>query len=369
MSRAAAPAEALAALIRARIVRDGPLSVADYMALTLSHPRHGYYRTRDPLGAAGDFVTAPEISQVFGELIGLWCAVAWQRAGAPSPVLLVELGPGRGTLMADALRAARLVPAFRQSVRVHLVETSAPLRARQRKTLGAEGITWHDRFDTVPDGPLLLVANEFFDALPVHQYVKKGGVWRERLIDLDGERFRFTVAEAPAEADLFPAAVRDAPEGAIFERSPAAFALVKAIAGRIAETGIAALIVDYGPARTATGESLQAVRGHAYADVLAAPGSADLTTHVDFQSLAAAAHARGAAVFGPLSQRTLLTRLGLAVRAERLAAGKGADVAAAIRAGCERLIDGRGMGTLFKALALAHPRLGSPPGFEAGEPC
>jgi NADH dehydrogenase [ubiquinone] 1 alpha subcomplex assembly factor 7 len=361
-------AEALPALIRARIARDGPIAVADYMALALAHPGHGYYRTRDPLGVAGDFITAPEISQAFGELIGLWCAAAWRQADAPTPVALVELGPGRGTLMADALRAVRVMPAFREALHVHLVETSAPLRDRQRRALGAEPVTWHDSLDSVPGGPMLLIANEFFDALPVHQYVMAAGAWHERLVTLDGEGFRFAVAGRPAESGMFPEAVRGAPEGAIFERCPAALRLAGAIAERLAGDGIAALIVDYGPARTAAGESLQAVRDHGYAEVLTAPGAADLTAHVDFQSLAAAARDRGAATFGPVTQRTLLTRLGIGVRARRLADGKDAAHAAAIHAACERLIDGDGMGTLFKAIALTHPRLGLPPGFEATDP-
>jgi len=355
----------LAATIRDRIRRFGPIPVAEYMALALAHPEHGYYRTRDPLGAAGDFVTAPEISQMFGELIGLWCAVEWQRAGSPAPVNLVELGPGRGTLMADALRAARTMPQFRDALRIHLVETSKPLRDRQRQTLAGFDATWHDTLDGVPPGPLLLVANEFFDALPVRQYVCSGGQWRERLVGLDGDRLRFVAADRPAaEAIGFPASTRAAPDGAVFERCPAALALAAAIGGRIARDGIAALIVDYGPARSAAGESLQAVRGHEFHDVLADPGEADLTAHVDFESLGRAAREAGAGVFGPVTQRTLLTRLGIEARADRLAAGAGAEKSEAIDAARRRLIGGDGMGTLFKALALVRPGLDAPAGFE-----
>ena len=355
---------ALAATIRDRIRRFGPISVADYMALALAHPEHGYYRTRDPLGAAGDFVTAPEISQMFGELIGLWCAVEWQRAGAPTPVHLVELGPGRGTLMADALRAARTMPEFRAALRIHLVETSPALRDRQRRALDGIDVEWHATFDDVPAGPLLLIANEFFDALPIRQYVRRGDRWRERLVGLDGDSLRFVAAERPAaEAVGFPQAVRGASEGAVFERCPAALALMAAIGGRIARDGVAALIVDYGPARSAAGESLQAVRAHAFHDVLAEPGEADLTAHVDFESLGRAAIEAGAVALGPVTQGTLLTRLGIAARAERLAASDPAK-ADAIDAARRRLIGDDGMGTLFKALALLPPGRGAPAGFE-----
>jgi NADH dehydrogenase [ubiquinone] 1 alpha subcomplex assembly factor 7 len=355
----------LAVKIRDRIRRFGPITVAEYMALALAHPEHGYYRTRDPLGAAGDFITAPEISQMFGELIGLWCAVEWQRAGAPAPVRLVELGPGRGTLMADALRAARTVPAFRDALRVHLVETSPALRQCQRRLLDGIEIAWHENFDGVPAGPLLLIANEFFDALPIRQYVRQGGRWHERLVGLDGDRLRFLAAGDPAPEGIgFPNAVRDAPDGAIIERCPAALALAAAIGGRIAREGIAALIVDYGPERTAAGDSLQAVRGHCFHDVLADPGEADLTAHVDFESLAAVARDAGAAAFGPIAQGTLLQRLGIATRAERLAAARPAQ-AAAIAESCRRLIGADGMGTLFKALALLPPGRDAPAGFEA----
>ena len=355
----------LAATIRDRIRRFGPIPVAEYMALALAHPEHGYYRTRDPLGAAGDFVTAPEISQMFGELIGLWCAVEWQRAGSPAPVNLVELGPGRGTLMADALRAARTMAAFRDALRIHLVETSPALRDRQRQTLAGIDVAWHETVDGVPPGPLLLVANEFFDALPVRQYVRSGDEWRERLVGLDGDRLRFVAADRPAaEAIGFPASARAAPDGAVFERCPAALALAAALGSRIARDGIAALIVDYGPARAAAGETLQAVRGHAFHDALADPGEADLTAHVDFESLGRAAAEAGAAVFGPVTQATLLTRLGIDARAGRLATAAGPEKAQKIDAARRRLIGGDGMGTLFKALALVRPGLDAPAGFE-----
>jgi NADH dehydrogenase [ubiquinone] 1 alpha subcomplex assembly factor 7 len=354
---------ALGAKIVDRIRRFGPITVADYMALALAHPAHGYYRTRDPLGAAGDFVTAPEMSQMFGELIGLWCAVEWQRAGTPAPLHLVELGPGRGTLMADALRAARTMPEFRAALRIHLVETSPALRDRQRQLLNAVDAEWHEDVERVPPGPMLLVANEFFDALPIRQYVRRGARWHERLVGLDGERLHFVAAGQPAaEAAGFPQALGDAPDGAVFERCPAALALMSAIGRRIARDGVAALIVDYGPARSTAGESLQAVRGHAFHDVLADPGEADLTAHVDFESLGRAAADAGVAVFGPVTQGMLLTRLGIDARAGRLAESN-ARQAAAIEAARRRLIGDDAMGTLFKALALLPPGRDAPAGF------
>lgn len=351
----------LAALLRRRIAAEGPITVAAYMELALAHPEFGYYRGRDPLGRGGDFTTAPEISQIFGELVGLWCATVWQMMGAPAPVRLVELGPGRGTLMADLLRAARMVPAFRDAVDVHLVETSPALREKQRQALPDARPRWHDRLEEVPDGPLLVVANEFFDALPIHQYVRDGGAWRERMVDVAGEDgFRFV--PGPVVAPDLPPAMRAAPDGAIAEAGPAGRAVARHLGHRLATRGGAALIIDYGPAESACGDSLQAVRGHAFHPVLADPGEADVTAHVDFASLARAA--TPARAHGPVTQARFLRRLGAELRAEQLARANPAK-AAAIVGGCSRLIDPAEMGTLFKVLALAHPALPVPPGFEA----
>lgn len=348
-------------LLRQRIHEQGPLTVADYMALALAHPRHGYYRKRDPLGRRGDFITAPEISQVFGELIGLWCAAVWQEMGAPDPVRLVELGPGRGTLMADALRAARTLPPFAAALRVHLVETSRPLRRRQRQALKGAPVAWHDRFDQVPPGPMLLVANEFFDALPIRQFQQQNGEWRERLVGLDGEG-RLAFVPGPAVApEAVPAPLRDAGEGAIAETCPAGQAVAAEIGRRIDAEGGAAVIIDYGPARSAPGDSLQAVRRHAYHPVLSDPGEADLTAHVDFQSLAAAA--APAAADGPVLQGEWLRRLGIEARAAILAQGKDAATAAEVTSGCRRLIDPDQMGHLFKVLGLRPAGRSPLPGF------
>lgn len=357
------PVSALHQLVLDRIAASGPIGVDDYMALALAHPEHGYYRRQDPLGAAGDFTTAPEISQMFGELIGLWCVTVWHMMGAPADVRLVELGPGRGTLMADLLRATSGDKGFHPAV--HLVETSPALRARQRQTLAGRDVTWHDSVDEVPDGPVLLVANEFFDALPIRQLQKQDGRWHERRIAAgpDGG-LRFVPGPVSDDPQL-AAAVAAAPDGAIAETCPAGRAIAAHIGARLAGQGGAALIVDYGPALPAAGDSLQAVKAHAYHPVLADPGDADLTAHVDFLALAAAA--APAAAHGPVPQGEWLQRLGIGVRAAQLVRANPARMPD-LQAAYHRLIHPDEMGTLFKALALAHPALAVLPGFEpAGE--
>jgi len=359
---------ALVGHIRQVIAAEGPISVARYMAEALGHPEHGYYRRRDPLGAAGDFITAPEVSQLFGELVGLWCAVSWDSMGQSSPVNLVELGPGRGTLMADALRAVgQVAPDFRSALAVHLVETSRPLRDKQRSALAAASPTWHDRFENVPLGPALVVANEFFDALPIHQFLLTDAGWRERLVGVDPERgtlrFEVAVGETEALAQL-PAAMRAAPVGSLLELCPEAIALAREIGRRLAADGGAALVIDYGHPRSAPGETLQAVRGHAYADVLTNPGETDITAHVDFEALATAALAAGARVFGPCPQGSFLRALGIETRLALLIRDAAPEQAETLRRGCHRLIADTEMGNLFKVLAIAHPALPTPAGFE-----
>ncbi|MDD9990597.1 MAG: SAM-dependent methyltransferase [Rhodospirillales bacterium] len=353
---------ALAEEIRERIRRDGPISVAAYMELCLHHPRHGYYCRDRPIGAAGDFVTAPEISQMFGELIGLWCAAVWQNMGQPQRVRLVELGPGRGTLLADALRATRTVPAFRDAIDLHLVESSESLRAEQAALLVDDHPTWHEGFETVPPGPVLVIANEFLDALPIRQFERVGNTWQERVVTLAprSQALRFAATDSvPVEAGL-----GCAPPGAIVERAPAREAVASALAGRIAAEGGAALIVDYGHEQQGFGDTLQAVKRHNRHDVLDAPGTADLTAHVDFSALAAAARREGAQVFGPVPQGRFLKALGIDTRAARLRQDASADQATEIDAALRRLTGAHGMGELFKALAIAHPTLDAPPGFE-----
>ncbi len=343
----------LLAEIRSEILSEGPMSLARYMALCLGHPVHGYYRTRDPLGTRGDFITAPEISQMFGELIGLWLALTWAAMGAPADLRLVELGPGRGTLMADALRALRKVaPDF--PVDLHLVETSPVLRAAQEERLGQAAATWHAEIGMLPEGPALVVANEFFDALPVRQFQRTERGWCERLVGLSGEGLAFGLA---AEPD--PAIATAAPVGALLSVPGAALDLVRRLARRIAAGGGVLLAIDYGHVRPGFGDTLQAVAGHGFVDPLSRPGEADLTTHVDFAALARAAIAEGARVHGPVEQRDFLLGLGLRERADRLRRDATPAQAAAIGSAVERLTDPgrRGMGRLFKVMGVSDPGL------------
>lgn len=333
----------------------GPMPVARYMAECLAH----YYATRDPLGRGGDFVTAPEVSQVFGELIGLWAADLWLRAGSPAKLRLVELGPGRGTLMADLWRAVARVPGFHAAATVHLVETSPTLRRAQ--ALQVPHAQWHDRLEDVPDdAPLLLVANEFFDALPIRQFVRTEAGWRERMVAFaDGTFFE---AAGPVPLDpLMPPSLVAAPVGAVVELAAAAGAVAAEIGARLAAQGGAALIIDYGYAGPASGDTLQAVKTHGFADPFAEPGEADLTAHVDFTALRAAA--RPATTWGPVSQAELLVALGIDARTETLAARATPGQAALLRSGTARLIGDDAMGSLFKALALTGGDWPQPAGF------
>lgn len=363
---------ALAAILRQRIEKEGPIPVADYMAAALGHPEHGYYMRREPIGAAGDFVTAPEVSQMFGEIVGLWCVSVWEQMHQPDPFAFVELGPGRGTLMADVLHAVRIRPAFTAAARLRLVETSPALSEHQRRALSGRGGTWHETFAEAAsaggDMPLIVIANEFFDALPVHQLERTAEGWRERLVGLDGEsgRFRFEAgAEETPLADLVPLALRDAPVGSIFEVSPAGRELAGEIAGRIVRSGGAALVIDYGHGASAVGETLQAVRRHRYTGVLDDPGEADITAHVDFDALAQAAAQAGARVYGPVPQGALLRHLGIEARAAALLRAASPAQARDIPAALRRLIAPEEMGTLFKALAMTHPALPAPVGLAA----
>ena len=361
----------LAALLRRRIGEGGPLSVAQYMAEALGHHEHGYYASRDPFGASGDFTTAPEISQAFGELIGAWCIEVWRTMNAPDPVRVVELGPGRGTLLADAGRIwRRMAPELAAAARLHLVETSPALRVRQQAMLGELRprplAAWHTRLADIPAGPTILLANEFFDALPIHQYIRRNGAWRERLVGLAaaGDGFAFIEGPVIELADAGDELV--AAEGTIKELCPEAEALAAAIAARLAAHGGAALIIDYGPARSASGDTLQAVHDHRPAYPLAEPGRADISHHVDFQRLRHAAERAGAGTFGPIPQGLLLGRLGIGERTEALAnAASSPQRALAVQGAVRRLIHPGRMGMLFKALAIADPALPAPPGFVA----
>jgi NADH dehydrogenase [ubiquinone] 1 alpha subcomplex assembly factor 7 len=353
--------------LRRIIAAEGSVTVERYMALCLSHPRHGYYATRDPFGTAGDFTTAPEISQMFGELIGLWAVEVFGLMGAPEKVRLIELGPGRGTLMRDFLRAVRVDPAFVAAVEVHLVETSPMLREAQARTLQAAPapIVWHGRLAEVPDGPAIVVANEFFDALPVRQFVATERGWCERLVGLgSGGALAFGLTPEP-EPGLSPAGR----PGDVLEWPAAALDVTREIAGRVARHGGAALVVDYGYEGPVLGDTLQAVRRHAYADPLAEPGEADLTVHVDFAKLAGAAKAAAAAVHGPVNQRDFLRALGIETRAAVLKRQATPAQADGIESALARLTGAGpdGMGELFKAIAIADPTLPPLPGFAAAK--
>ncbi|MCW5746380.1 MAG: SAM-dependent methyltransferase [Alphaproteobacteria bacterium] len=365
----------LAELLRRRIARTGPITVADFMLEALSHPTLGYYRHARAVGAAGDFITAPEISQMFGELIGAWLAERWTTIGRPDPVRLVELGPGRGTLLADALRATRGLAGFHAAVRLHLVEIDETLRAQQEATLADTPmpIQWHLRFDDVPDdAPLLLVANEFFDALPVRQLVRVGSRWHERMVGLtrDGDAadqpgLAFALAPGPSPLSklLSDRAAEATPDGAIVEVSPASLSLMHAVARRLAQRRGAALIIDYGSDDTTHGDTLQAVYRHAKLGVFDRIGDSDLTAHVDFGGLARAAREAGAATDGPTGQGDFLRALGIAIRAQALRRRASVAQAAAIDAAMARLIDSDQMGTLFRVLAVRDQATPASPGF------
>ena len=329
------------------------MSVADYMAWANAH----YYATRDPLGAGGDFTTAPEISQMFGEMVGIWIADLWRRAGAP-PFRYVELGPGRGTLAADALRVMARFGA--EPAGIHLVETSPTLRAAQLARLPAA--QHHDDIDALPgDAALLIVANEFFDALPIHQYVRTTEGWREHMVERRGSAFAVVPGDIDA-SDSVPEMLRSKKHGTIVETAPAAAAIMQRCAFRLARQGGAMLAIDYGYSGPAAGDTLQAVKAHEFANPFADPGEVDLTAHVDFTALAVAARTAAVDIAGPVGQGDWLRALGIDARLAALAAAAPAraDELAGQR---DRLVEPDQMGELFKAMALTAPDWPHPAGF------
>lgn len=352
----------LARILMERIAREGPIAVRDYMDLCLHHPEHGYYRTRAAIGAAEDFITAPEISQVFGELIGLWAAVVWQQMGSPARVRLVELGPGRGTLMRDALRAARAVPAFRAAIEVILVEPNPALQTVQRATLADVGVAirWCDDLGVLAEGdaaPTIVIANEILDVIPITQLVRTDSGWVERGVgvnSIDHLVFGVLGATSPAEITV------DAKPGDIVERRDTRV-FTEPLQSLADTAPLAALFIDYGYFGPAVGDTLQAIRSQRYEDPLAAPGTADLTAHVDFAAFAADARAAGLSVDGPRTQAEFLGALGILERTSRLMAANPA-AASSLEAATARLIAPTGMGAHFKAIGLRSAGLSPLPG-------
>jgi SAM-dependent MidA family methyltransferase len=361
----------LKARIAALIAAQGPISVAQYMTLALHDPQSGYYATRDPFGPrkeskGGDFITAPEISQMFGEMLGLWLAQAWLEQGCPKRPVLMELGPGRGTLMADMLRALKAVPDFLADLDVVLVEASPHLRDVQAATLKDSGahVLWQHQFEAEAGRPLFLVANEFFDALPIRQYVKTPRGWCERMVTATADELAFALAPMPAPTALIPESRAGAPDGGVYETAPAAIALAEAIAAHVEAHGGAALLVDYGYAGPGFGETLQAVADHRFVKPLANPGDADLSAHVDFTALGEAGLRGGSGVHGPIGQGALLDALGIAARAQSLAA-RNPESREALGAALARLTSPEAMGTLFKAMAFLPGAAATAPGFDS----
>jgi NADH dehydrogenase [ubiquinone] 1 alpha subcomplex assembly factor 7 len=354
--------------LKKRIANNGPLSLAEYMSISLVEPEYGYYMSGDPLGKKGDFVTAPEVSQIFGELIGLWCAIVWHKMGSPNKIKIIELGPGRGTLMVDALRALKLAPTFLDAIEIHLVEVSPALRKRQERNLKSLGFDfyWHNKFEDVPKGAFILLANEFLDALPVQQFEKSNVGWVERKITFG------RTDELVWELDKFserisvpiPPNLMLSPVGSIFEYSEVALKLVTVVTESVLKYEGAALFIDYGYTKSAIGDTLQAVKNHKYHDPLSNPGYIDLTTHVNFEMLARSAREAGGQVYGPVNQRDFLRPLGIEHRAKQLLKTASTRQKGDILESLKRLISLDQMGGLFKALAIGHIKHPVPEGFE-----
>lgn len=356
--------DGLLEVLRREICASGPVPVARYMDMCLTDPQHGYYCRRDAIGATGDFITAPEISQIFGELLGIWVAATWQQLGEPEHLHLIELGPGRGTMMRDVLRAMRVLPGLRERVKPGLVEISPHLRATQRATLAGDdqGLTWADSLQDILDDPTdavptIILANEFFDALPVTQFVRVGGQWHERAVGLDAENgLAWTHLSPVAELPDLPEAIDSrANDGDIFEtRRPALIAsaptLLEPLAAVASRVPTVLLAIDYGHEGPAIGDTLQAMRAQTYADVLQAPGEQDITSHVDFAELAGILEAIDLETDGPITQSEFLSGLGFASRLERLLIGKDASQANAIETAAHRLVAEPGMGNHFRVL-------------------
>jgi NADH dehydrogenase [ubiquinone] 1 alpha subcomplex assembly factor 7 len=351
----------LTQIIRDRIKEKGPVSVREFMTLALSHPEYGYYSRQKAFGKTGDFVTAPEISQMFGELIGLWCIDIWYKLGAPERFNLVELGPGNGTLMIDALRSSSLVPNFVKAAKIHFVENSSRLVRKQKAALSHTPTFWHTEFPDLEDFPTIVIANEFFDALPIRQFEMKSGKWHERLIDWNEDQFTFTTDAAP-EANLQPHP--DIEEGTIFETSPLSDNVLDKICKTLRKTGGAALVIDYGASTSNYGDSFQAVRHHKPQNPLTDPGLADLTSHVKFHHLMDIAKQNSMDVNGPTPQGRFLELLGIEARAALLSRSATEEQQKTIASELRRLTSAAEMGTLFKVIAFSHKLATPPEGFD-----
>ncbi|MEE9313208.1 MAG: class I SAM-dependent methyltransferase [Rhizobiaceae bacterium] len=340
--------------IRTQIENEGPLSIADFMALCLTHPKYGYYTTSNPIGKAGDFITAPEISQMFGELIGIWCLEVWRKLGSPAVFNLVEFGPGHGTLMADLLRAANTVPEFIKAANVHLIEISPKLIKKQKQTLNEhqQSIKWIDSISALPCAPTIIVANEFLDALPFRQWVKHEGQWYERAVGFKNGKLTYTLRPSKPDEQELPPEHLLKPDGSIFETSPAREALISDTAHILkAQTG-AALFIDYGHLKSGFGDTFQAVSDHSFSAPLENIGKSDLTNHVDFAPLVKLANRAGCAVPPSITQSQFLLSLGLLERAGALGAEKDYQAQEKLRLAVERLAAPEHMGELFKVMAF-----------------
>jgi SAM-dependent MidA family methyltransferase len=342
-----------------QIARSGPIPLPDYWAQCLFDPEHGYYTTGYPIGAEGDFITAPEVSQMFGEVIAAWW-LATVRQNGLRDIALVEIGPGRGTLMFDMLRTlGKLAPELKETMSVHMVEVSPRLTGLQREKLAGSGfrINWHQSLETLPIMPLGIIANELFDAIPIRSFVKHDGNWYEQAIGADtAENFAFHSMPASLNLSDLPVGHDAKADGSIFEYAPAREAMIQQIACQISQSGGFGLFVDYGHAQSSFGDTLQAIKKHAFANPLEDPGDADLTSHVDFEALANAARREGANVSAVLEQGNFLKRLGIVERTEQLSNAKPPS-RNAIETACERLTGEDQMGSLFKVMGIAAPKM------------
>lgn len=351
--------------LRMIIQTDGPIPLDRFMQQALTDPECGYYTRLDDIGAKGDFITAPEISQMFGELIGLWLADMWMRMGSPEGAVVAELGPGKGTLMADALRAVqRAAPELLVKCQLWLVEASPRLREVQGQRLQAYAPNWAETVEDLPESPLLLIANEFLDALPVRQITWRGDHWRERAVGLDEDAL--AIVEIDPQGDI-PKELPPMTEGEVLEISPVRSAAVRTVAAQIATQGGAALLIDYGHELTVPGDTLQAMKAHEFHPLLETPGEADLTAHVDFAALARAARQDGLNILGPIGQRQFLLRLGIEARLAQLLKNAETDAVNGLTMGFRRLTDPTHMGHLFKVLCLVQEQIGVPTGYVSDE--